>query len=249
MTYSICARDPETGHMGVAVQSCFFAAGAIASFVGRRAAVASQAYPNPYWGIEGRARIDAGEDPADVISDLVARDAGHAHRQWHAIDAQGRIAQFTGDDCVDWAGSAKGPDVSAAGNILAGERVVTDMVAAFLDTAGLPFPERLLAALDAAEAAGGDTRGRQAAGLVVSGGEDWPRLDIRVDDHADPLGELRRLYEVSGEMWGQVVPLLPTRDDFSRATATDEAIEEMEAEMARREAAGNPSRSQMWKRD
>ena len=244
MTYSIVARDPQAGELGVAVASRFFASGSIVPYIrGPRAAVASQAYVNPLWGTEAADRLNAGEAPEAVLADLVARDAGRAHRQCHMIDVDGRIAQFTGDLCSDWAGHAKAADVSAAGNILAGPAVVQDMVTAFLDTAGQPLAARMLAALDAAEAAGGDARGQQSAGLVVSRGEDWRFLDLRVDDHDDPLTELRRLYEVSEEVYQPLAPLLPKRAAFSWNTDPDAIMAELEAHAARREADGFPSRS------
>lgn len=249
MTYSIVARDPKTGELGIAVASKFFAAGAIVPFLGGpRGAVASQALPNPQWGTQGLARLNAGEDPQAVLDDMVARDAGRDHRQCHMIDIDGRIAQFTGDACPDWAGHASADNVSAAGNILAGERVVTDMIAAFQDSADQPLAARLLAALDAAEAAGGDSRGRQSAGLVVGRGEDWRLLDLRVDDHAEPLVELRRLYEVAQELYLPVIETLPTRDSASwtaNLPALNEAFSNAEARLA---ASDTPSRSQAWDR-
>lgn len=245
MTYSIVARDPDTGALGVAVQSCFFAAGAATPYLSRHAAISTQAYLNPYFGSEGLTRIADGEAPADAVADMIERDSGQSVRQVHMIDAQGRIAQFTGDACTAWAGHHKGDNVSAAGNILAGPRVVSDMVAAYLDNPDLPFAERLLAALDAGEAAGGDTRGRQAAGLVVNMGEDWRWLDLRVDDHEDPLGELRRLYEVSHEKYLPILPALPTRNDYGRRIDVEPVLA---AEADRRVAQGIGSRSRAWQR-
>ena len=160
------------------------------------------------------------------------------------IDTDGRIAQFTGDGCLDWAGHRAAKDVSAAGNILASQRVVSDMITAYQDTLSRPLAERLLAALDAAEAAGGDIRGRQSAGLVVANGEDWRWLDIRVDDHATPLEELRRLYDVAGEEYLKIVNELPTRDNFGRVSNDDEVTAENEANAD----SLPPSRSHIWKR-
>ncbi len=246
MTYSIIARDAEAGEIGVAVASFFFAAGAIVPHVhGPRAAVATQSYPNPIFGTEGAARLNAGEMPEDVLRDLVSRDAARDDRQCHMMDIDGRMAQFTGDACTPWAGHLAGPDVSAAGNILAGPEVVGGMVSAFLDSADKPLAERLLDAMDAAEAAGGDKRGRQSAGLAISRGEDWRFLDLRVDDHAEPLAELRRLYEVSGEVYQHVAVGLPTRDDYSRYIDVSPGIID---DAERRERLGIASQSKAWRR-
>lgn len=241
MTYSIVARDPETGTFGVAVASCYFAAGAIAPYIGPRAAISTQSYVNPIYGTEGLARVSRGEDPNDVLADLTGRDEGRAVRQCHMIDAKGRIAQFTGAECLHWAGHRAADNVSAAGNILAGPAVVDDMITAYQDNLARPLAERLLAAMDAAEAAGGDIRGRQSAGLVIANGEDWRWLDLRVDDHALPLEELRRLYDVAGEEYLKTVEKLPTREDFSRVSNDDEVSAENAANP-------KPSRSHIWKR-
>ena len=249
MTYSILARDPETGELGFAVASMFFAAAAVVPHIrGPRGAVATQSYLNPLWGTEGIERLNAGEDPEVVLADVVSRDSGASHRQCHMIDIDGRIAQYTGEDCGPWAGHERGPDVSAAGNILTGPAVVKDMVTAYLDSAGQALPYRLLAALDAAEAAGGDSRGRQSAGLVISRGEDWRYLDLRVDDHSEPLVELRRLLDVSEEAFQPLMPHLPTRDSFSRMTDPEEVMKDIEEMIARRTAAGKTSQSRQWAR-
>ena len=129
---------------------------------------------------------------------MLEADAGREHRQLHIVDAQGRIVQHTGSGCVTWCGSVRGADVSVAGNMLTGPAVVDRTLAAFLSATGT-FAERLLTALEAGEAAGGDKRGKQSAALKICTRDPFPDLDIRTDDHPDPLRELRRLYAVSQE--------------------------------------------------
>ena len=211
MTWSILARDPATGELGAAVATRFFAVGALCLHVeGGVAALATQALVNPMYGVEGMPRLRAGEAPADVVAALLAGDAGRATRQLHILDAQGRIAQHTGTDCIGWCGMVRGADVSVAGNMLAGAAVVEATLAAFAAATG-SMAERLLTALEAGEGQGGDKRGRQSAALVVCGADPYPDLDIRADDHADPLAELRRLLAVSREHFAVFRPFLPGR--------------------------------------
>ena len=243
MTYSIVARDPDTGFLGVAVASRFFAVGALVPHVRANAAVATQAFVNPLWGVEGVSRLAAGEGAEAVLADLAARDGGQAQRQAHMIDARGAIAAHTGAECVDWAGHVSAEGVSVAGNMLAGPQVIAAALEAYQDESALPFAERLLAAMEAGEAAGGDKRGRQSAALRIHRGLDYPWLDLRADDHADPLAELRRLLEVAGERFLFFADALATPENFSGLAdraALDAAI--AEGEEARRRA-GRPSRS------
>ena len=244
MTYSIVARDPDTGQLGVAVASRFFAVGALVPHIrGGKCAVATQAFVNPLWGIEAADRMAAGEAASDVLSGLVARDDGRAQRQAHMINAQGRSAAHTGADCIDWCGHLIGEDVSVAGNMLSGEGVIVETLASFEVNKDLPFTERLLVAMEAGEAAGGDRRGKQSAALCIHRTEDYPWLDIRADDHADPLAELRRLYDVAQERFLHVAETMATRDTFSGLTdrtPLDAAIAEEEA---RRQYEGRESRS------
>lgn len=242
MTYSIIARDAATGEIGIAVASRFFACGGVVPHVGARCAVATQAFVNPLWGVEGRARLAAGEAADAVLSDFVARDAGQAIRQCHMVDAQGRFAAHTGAGCVDWAGHRIGTRHSVAGNMLVGEAVVEACFSAYEHATG-SMAERLLAAMEAGEQAGGDKRGRQAAGLIVHRGQDYPCLTLRIDDDADPLAELRRLLDVAAERYLHVAAAMPTADDFSGTTdrtPIDRAIAEAEARMC---AEGRASRS------
>jgi uncharacterized Ntn-hydrolase superfamily protein len=199
MTWSILVRDPATGALGAAVATRFFAVGALAIHVeGGVAALATQALINPMYAAAGMARLRAGEAPDAVAPALLAVDAGRDHRQLHMIDAHGGIAQHTGGGCVSWCGAVRGTDVSVAGNMLAGSAVVERTLEAFQRAAGT-LAERLIRALEAGEAAGGDKRGKQSAALKVCTRDPYPDLDIRTDDHPDPLAELRRLYAVSLE--------------------------------------------------
>jgi uncharacterized Ntn-hydrolase superfamily protein len=212
MTWSIIARDDVTGQFGIAVATRFFAVGArvphIAAGIG---GIATQALVNPYYGIDGLKLLREGREPRDIIATLIAADAGHESRQLHILDASGRIASHTGCDCVDWCGHIEGNGFSIAGNMLAGARVLDDTANAFITDKSLPFAQRLIAAMRAGEAAGGDKRGKQSAALLIHGDEEWSMLDLRVDDHLDPLAELERLEAVSRERWVHFRKYLPSR--------------------------------------
>jgi uncharacterized Ntn-hydrolase superfamily protein len=212
MTWSIIARDESTGQFGIAVATRFFAVGArvphIASGLG---AIATQALDNPYYGIDGVKLLRDGKGSREIVDTLIAADNGQASRQLHVMDAKGRIASHTGKECVDWCGHLDGKNFSIAGNMLAGPRVLDDTAKAYTENKSLPFAQRLIAAMFAGEAAGGDKRGKQSAALLICGQEEWSDLDLRVDDHADPLAELARLERVSRERWVHFRPFLPTR--------------------------------------
>ncbi len=244
MTYSIVAHDASTGEFGVAVASRFFAVGALVPHIrAGRGAVATQAFVSPLWGIDAADRLAAGETPQDVMDALVAGDEGRANRQLHLVDAQGRTAAYTGPDCVDWCGHLTAPGVSVAGNMLAGEAVVRDTMEAYRTHADLPLIERLMIAMEAGATAGGDKRGTQSAALIIHRAEPYPWLDLRVDDHPDPLVELRRLYDVAQERFLIMAKTLPTRAN-PHGTRDRTAIDaEIAAEDERRRAAGQPSRS------
>jgi uncharacterized Ntn-hydrolase superfamily protein len=223
MTWSIIARDPATGEFGIAVATRFFAVGALVPHIAAGiGAIATQALVNPYYGIDGLKLLRAGRAPCDVLENLIAADAGHDSRQVHIMDASGRIAAHTGNACVDWCGHIKGDGFSIAGNMLAGGRVLDDTAKAYVANEKLPFAQRLIMAMRAGEAAGGDKRGKQSAALLIHGDEEWPALDLRVDDHADPLAELERLEQVSRERWVHFRQYLPSRSH--PAGITDRAM-------------------------
>ena len=199
MTYSIVARDPQTGDFGIAVQSKFLAVGAVVPWARAGVgAIATQAFANVAYGPQGLDLLGDGHAADEVMRRLVAADDGREHRQVGVVDAQGRSATHTGRDCFAWAGGRTGENFAAQGNILADAPVVDGLVDTFL-AGGPPFPELLVACLAAAEEAGGDRRGRESASLLVvrqaggfGGGNDrW--IDMRVDQHEDPIGELARV--------------------------------------------------------
>ncbi|HZS81608.1 MAG TPA: DUF1028 domain-containing protein [Stellaceae bacterium] len=212
MTWSIVARDPATGAFGVAVTSKFFAVGAVCSHARSGVgALSTQALVNPTYGARGLRLLGEGVPAPEAMRILLEADAGRETRQLHMIDAAGRGAAHTGRDCVGWCGHVLREGFSVAGNMLAGPAVVERTAAVFAETAAHPFAERFLAALDAGQAVGGDKRGKQSAVLLVYAGEEYPALDLRVDDHAEPLLELRRLYGVAQEHFVHFMRFMPTR--------------------------------------
>lgn len=207
MTWSVVLHDADTGAFAVAVATCAFAVGASCPFVRSGVgAVSTQSMTNRYLGpaiLDGLAR---GLAPDAAIQGALAGDDGHHLRQVHAVDRHGRSAAWTGDHCVEWCGSTAAPGVSVAGNMLAGPDVVGATLAAL--SGASPLPERLAAAMLAGERAGGDRRGRQSAAMLLTTAEDFPDLNLRVDDHADPLAELERLVS----LWRRdAAPMLATR--------------------------------------
>jgi len=213
MTWSILARDGH-GRFGVAISSRFFAVGALCVHTQRGVgALATQALMNPLYGPAGLQRLAAGGSPADVVAELTAADTGRAQRQLHLLGARGRGAAHTGEACIEWCGHRVHDDFSVAGNMLAGPQVLQATVDAFVAHAQLPLAERLLDAMAAGEAAGGDKRGKQSAALRIHGDEDHAELDLRVDDHAEPIAELQRLHAVSLQRFQPFVACLAGRHD------------------------------------
>ncbi len=246
MTWSIVARDPQTGHLGIAVASRFFAVGcAVPHIKGRVGAIATQAFVSPLYGTDGLKLLEEGKSPEEIIETLTARDDGRRQRQFHLIDASGRNAAYTGEICVDWAGHLVEDNISVAGNMLAGPQVIAETLRVYKEKAaeGAPLAERLLAAMDAGEAAGGDKRGKQSAAMVIYRDQDYAWLRIHADDHSDPLMELRRLYAVAQERFLHVAETMPTRENphgMIDRRIIDQRIAEFEAA---REREGRPSAS------
>jgi uncharacterized Ntn-hydrolase superfamily protein len=208
-TYSICACDLAAGQWGVATQSKFLAVGSVVPWAEPHAgAVATQAYANPRYGPEGLSLLRAGVSADEVVARLTGADDGSARRQLGVVDAEGRAATFTGAECQGWAGGRTGEGYAAQGNILVSGATVDALAETFEASTGAPLAARLLDCLDAAEAAGGDSRGRQSAALLVverDGGYaslSDVLVDLRVDDHPDPLVELRRLHRLHDALFG-----------------------------------------------
>ncbi len=234
MTWSIVARDVATGAFGVAVATRFFAVGALCPHAdGGVGALATQALINPLFGPVGLRMLRDRIPAQAVLEALLATDSGQSVRQLHLQDAQGRIAVHTGRDCIDWCGHLVRKDFSVAGNMLAGPQVIEETARVYEAHAELPFARRLIAALVAGEAAGGDKRGRQSAALLIHGSEEYPLLDLRVDDHADPLSELARLEAVSRERFVHFAQFFATREE--PAGVWDRAVIEKAIERAARE--------------
>jgi len=236
MTWSIIARDSATGCFGIAVATKFFASGARVPFIAAGVgAIATQALVNPFYGTKGLQLLRDGMTAEAVVKALVAGDDGRDHRQVHIMDAAGRIAAHTGAACIEWNGHTAGEKFSVAGNMLAGASVIDETANAYLASNALPFPRRLIAAMLAGEAAGGDKRGKQSAALLIYGEEDWSDLDLRVDDHVEPLAELERLERVSRERWMPFRRFLPNRRD--PVGETDRSV--IDREIAREVAGEN----------
>jgi uncharacterized Ntn-hydrolase superfamily protein len=241
MTWSIVARDAD-GSFGVAIASRFFAVGALCVHTRRAVgALATQALMNPLYGPAGLDLLAAGTLADEIIGRVTDADDGRAQRQLHLIGARGRGAAHTGAHCVDWCGHRLDDDFSVAGNMLAGADVLDATAEAFVAAAGRPLAERLLAAMTAGEAAGGDKRGKQAAALRIHGAEDYPGLDLRVDDHAEPIAELGRLYGKSLERFQPFVACLAGRNDPVGLLERDQIEARVAAfTAARRGGAGGP---------
>jgi uncharacterized Ntn-hydrolase superfamily protein len=209
-TYSIVAFDPKARHWGVATQSKFLAVGSVVPWAEAEAGtVATQSYANPRYGPDGLALLRDGIEAAEVVRLLTEADDGRDTRQLGVVDARGGSATFTGSECHDWAGGRTGDGYAAQGNILVGAETVDALAETFESSAGKHLAERLIDCLAAAQAAGGDRRGQQSAALLVvekDGG--YAKLsdvlvDLRVDDHPQPIDELRRLYRLHDEIFGR----------------------------------------------
>ena len=194
MTWSIVVHDPASGAFAVAVATKAFAVGASCPFVRSGVgAVSTQSMTNRYLAPAVLDALARGLPPGAAIEGALAGDEGRGIRQIHAVDRHGRTAAWTGQNCVEWCGSVAGPGVSVAGNMLAGEPTIAETLATWQAHPELDIPERLMLAMEAGQAAGGDRRGRQSAAMVFTTTEDFPDLNLRVDDSTDPLAELRRL--------------------------------------------------------
>lgn len=223
-TFSIVALDPETGDLGVATQSKFLAVGAVVPWARAGVgAVATQSWANTAYGPEGLRLMAAGWTAEEALNYLIATDHNPAQRQVLLVDAYGRAAAYTGEGCYEWAGHIVGDGYACGGNILVNEDTVRAMAETF-ETAEGPLAERLVAALAAGQAAGGDSRGRQSAALLVvrtCGGYDGRNdryIDLRVDDHPDPIPELERILKLHRLYLTRSAPeeLIPIDEEIAR---------------------------------
>ncbi len=211
-TFSITARDPDSGMFGISISTKVPAVGAITSFARAGVgAIATQARTNPLLAIDGLELLDDGYGAEETLRRLLDSDYEPERRQLAIVDRLGGVSAHTGAETDSWRGHRIGPDYAVAGNLLAGEAVIDAMAAAFESSADCDFPERLVRTLEAGQAAGGDRRGRQSAALYVVKTEPYPYLDLRVDEHADPVAELRRIYEVAKVELLPFIEALPTR--------------------------------------
>jgi len=222
VTWSLLAHEPESGSFAVAVTTCALAVGASCPFVRTGVgAVSTQSITNRYLGPAVLDAMARGLSPAAAIEGSLVGDDGKHLRQVHALDRHGRSAAWTGENCVEWAGHRFGTGWSVAGNMLSGEAVIADTIASFLARQDLAIPERMVAALQAGEAAGGDKRGRQSAALKLVTTEDFPDIDLRVDNHPSPLNELERLMKLWRVTRGPGLRDAPSRAHPSGSVSLD----------------------------
>lgn len=214
MTFSITARCERTGQFGIAVSTKVPAVGSICPYMKAGVgAIASQSFVNPYIGINGLKYLEKGLSAEAVKERILSEDVQSEIRQFAIVDKDGETAAHTGGKCVDWHGHIEGDQFVAAGNMLVGEETIQDMARVFEETKELKLSERLLRALEAGQEAGGDKRGRQSAALKVVSTESYPLVDLRVDEHEDPVKELRRVYEVAKYELFPFIDSLPTKEN------------------------------------
>ncbi len=221
-TFSVVGFDPATGDLGVAVQSKFFGVGSVVPWAKAKVgAIATQSYANTSYGPDGLVLLESGKSAQETLRQLTDADSGRDQRQVGVVDAQGRAASFTGAKCNAWAGHIEGTNFCVQGNILAGEEVVKAMAGAFekaRDVTNSELADWLMAALDAGQQAGGDKRGKQSAALLVVrekggyAGKNDRYVDLRVEDHPEPIQELNRLLELHKKFYAGAHKNKPTRE-------------------------------------
>lgn len=212
-TFSVVGRCARTGQLGIGTCTAALAVGAFVPHAqAHLGAVATQAFTNPYLGIEALRRLAAGQTPEEVVEEVLAGDVGREMRQLGVVDAQGRSAARSGRDLEPWVGHVAGESFAVVGNTLAGPEVIQAMAGTFLESPAKPLAERLVRALEAGQEAGGDKRGRQSAVLYVVWDEEYGYVDLRVDDHVEPIAELRRLWHLYKAQLEPVMGLFPTKN-------------------------------------
>lgn len=213
-TFSIAARCPRTGMLGVAVSTAVPAVGGICSYIKEGVgAIATQSWVNPYLGIDGLKLLEEGLSADETLANLLAHDPGREERQIGIVDAKGYTAAHTGGSCVDWAGHIIGEQFTVQGNMLMGRETIEAMAKAAKSSEAFDLTERLMLVLEAGQAAGGDKRGKQSAALKVFNKEAYPWLDVRVDEHRNPVAELRRIFEIAKHQLLTFTQGMPTRDN------------------------------------
>jgi uncharacterized Ntn-hydrolase superfamily protein len=211
-TFSMAARCPRSGMLGVAVSTAVPGVGAICPWVEAEVgAIATQSWVNPYLGIDGLAYLRGGMSAATTLNMLLAEDPGRDVRQIGIVDSHGNAAAHTGSECVTWAGHILGDGFCVQGNMLVGADTISAMASSARESGALDLPERLMLALEAAQTAGGDKRGKQSAGIRIFAKEAYPWLDLRVDEHRHPVAELRRVLEVARRQLMPFIAGMPTR--------------------------------------
>lgn len=212
MTFSAIARCPETGQLGVAVSTAVPAVGGLCPYVRAGVgAVTTQSWVNPYLAIDALDRMAAGDSAPQALKALIASDMARDLRQVAGVDAKGRAFAYTGPQCTEWHGQALGEGFAVSGNMLTGPGVLAEMKRVFLGSAGSDLAERLMLALEAGQKAGGDKRGRQSAALRIFADQDYALLDLRVDEHAHPVAELRRVLTIARLQLSPFVEAMPRR--------------------------------------
>lgn len=212
MTFSITARCEKTGQLGVAVSTRVPAVGSLCPFARSGVgAISTQSFVNPYIGVNALKYLEQGLSASEVLEKVLAEDPEPELRQVSIVDKNGKSAAFTGSKSDTWKGHLTGKNYAVAGNMLVGEETIKDMVRTFDENFDSSLAERLVSALEAGQKAGGDKRGRQSAALYIVGTEAFPLLDLRVDEHKDPVTELRRVFEVAKIQLVPFISMLPTK--------------------------------------
>lgn len=213
-TFSITARCKETGQFGIAISTAVPGVGSLCTYAKANVgAIASQSFVNPYLGINGLRYLERGKSAEEVKEQLLKDDPVPELRQFAIVDYNGQSAAYSGEKCDDWYGERTGDHYAIAGNMLVGEETIAKMEETFLARTDLPFAERLLKSLTAGQEAGGDKRGKQSAALYIVDKEEYPYVDLRVDEHEDPVTELRRVYEVAEKELFPFARMLPTKEN------------------------------------